>query len=91
MKRTTVDGRLLVDGSSNSRKSTFSLEDFVNGTQSDSRTSTSFASSKIVCPQISRKPQDKELANDENKQFDPGGKGEETAALKSGCTGIYFL
>ena len=75
MERTTVNGRLLVDGSSDLRKTTFFLEDFVNGTQPDSRTSTSFASSKIVCPQMSRKPEDKELANDENKQFDLGGRG----------------
>ena len=52
----------------------FSLEEFVIGTQPDSQTSTSFASSKIVFLEMSYKPEGtKELANDENKQFDPGG------------------
>ena len=75
MERTTVDGCLLVDGSSDVGETTFSLEDFVIGTQPDSRTSTSLASSKSICPHMSRKHEDKELTNEENKQFDPGGKG----------------
>ena len=73
----TVNGCLLVDGGSDLRETTFSLEDFVIGTQPDSRTSASFASLKIGCPQMSRKPQDKELANKDSKQFDLGGKGGE--------------
>ena len=43
----TVNGCLLVDGSSDSEETTFSLEDFAIGTQTDSQTSTSFASSKL--------------------------------------------
>ena len=72
MERTTVDDCSLVDGSSNSGEITSSLEEFVNGTQTDSQTSTSFASSKIIFLQMSRKPEDKELVNEENKQFDSG-------------------
>ena len=74
MERTTVDGCLLVDGNSHLRETTFSLEDFIIGTQPDSCTSTWFASSKIVCQQMSRKSEDKEPTNEDNKQFDRAGK-----------------
>ena len=71
MEQTTVDDCSLVDGSSDLGKTTFSLEKFVVGMKIDSQTSTSFASSKT---QMSCKPKDKELANRQNKQLDPGGK-----------------
>ena len=74
MERITVDDCSLVDGSSDLKENTFSLEESVIGTQTDSQTSTSFASSKIVRLQMSSKHIDKELANEQNKQFDPGGK-----------------
>ena len=48
MERTTVDGYLLVSVSWNLVKNIFSLEELVIGTQTDSRTPTSFASSKTV-------------------------------------------
>ena len=74
MHRTTVDDCSLVDGSSDLGENTFSLEEFVIGGQPDSQTPTSFASSKIVFLHMSCKPEDtKELDNEENKQFDPGG------------------
>ena len=44
MERTTVDGCLLVDGSSDLGETTYSLEEFIIGRQPDSQTSTSFAS-----------------------------------------------
>ena len=47
----------------------FSLEELVIGTQADSQ----IDSSKIVYETISHK-EDKESANEENMQFDPGGK-----------------
>ena len=75
MEGTTVDGCSLVDGSSDLGETTFSLEELIIGRQPDSQTSTSFASSKIVCQKMSHKPKGKELANKENKQFDPGRKG----------------
>ena len=70
MERTTVDGCLLVDGSSDLGGTSFSLEEFDIGT----KTERSFASSKTVFLQMSRKPKDKKLGNVENKQYDPGGK-----------------
>ena len=48
MERTTVDGCSLVDWSLDLGKTTFSLEKLVIGTRTDSQTSTSFASSKLV-------------------------------------------
>ena len=69
---------LLVDRSSDLGETTFSLEELVIGTQTDSQTSTSFASSKTVFLQMSCKPGDNELVNKGNKQFSPGcGKGGE--------------
>ena len=73
MRRTTVDGCLLVGVSSNLGANTFSLTDFAIGTRTDSQTSTPSASSKTVFLQISRKPGDSEPVSEENKQFDPGG------------------
>ena len=78
MKRTTVDGYLLVNKSSDSGETTFSLEEPVVGTYPDIQNSTLFVSSKIVFLQMTRKPKDKRLANEENKQLDPGGKGGES-------------
>ena len=45
MKRATVDGCSLVDGSSDLGENTFSLKESVIGTQTDSQTSSSSASS----------------------------------------------
>ena len=56
-------------------RNTLSLEELAIGTQTDSQTSKSSASSKTVCQKMSRKPEDIELADEENKQLDPGGKG----------------
>ena len=90
MERTTVDGCLLVNRSSDLGGTPFPLEELVIGMQPDSQNSTSFASSKIVSLQMSCKPRDKELANKENKQFDPVEKGE-NHRLKSRCAGIIFF
>ena len=73
MHRTTVNDFSLDDGSSDLGEITFSLEKIVIGIQPDNQTSTSFASSKIVFLQMSCKLEDtKELADEENKQFNPG-------------------
>ena len=75
MERTTVDNCSLVDGSLDLGETNFSLEEFVIGTQTDSQNSISFASSKNGFLPMSCKPEDaKELANKENKRFDPGRK-----------------
>ena len=42
----------------------FSLEELGIGMQTDSQTPTCFASSKIVCKKMSRKPKDNEPANE---------------------------
>ena len=62
-----------VDESSDLVETTSCLEGFIIGVQPD-KTSTLFASShEIVFLQMSCKVEDtKELANKENKQFDPG-------------------
>ena len=65
---------MFVKGNSDLGETPFSLEDFVIRMEPDSQTSTSFASSKIVCPQMIHKSEDKELANKEYKQLDPGEK-----------------
>ena len=69
----TVDGCLFVGVSSNLGEKHFSLEEFVIGTQTDSQIDLS----KIVCQKISPKVENNEPDNEENKQFDPCGKGGE--------------
>ena len=73
MQRTTVDDCSLVDGSSDLGENVSSLEEVVISMQLDSQTLISFASSKILCPHMSRKPEDKKLAKKENKPLDPEG------------------
>ena len=85
MERTTVDGCSLVDENSNFGENIFFLEELAIGTQTDNQT----ASSKAVCQKISCKPEDKELISDENKQFDPGGKGGEPTLLRAGVL-VFF-
>ena len=86
MKQTsTVDGCLLVGVSSDLGKNIFFLEELVIGTQTNSQ----IDSSKIVCQKM-RKPKDKAEANEESKQFDPGGK-RESHRFESGCTDIIFF
>ena len=77
MGRTTVDGYLLAGVSSNFGGNTLSLADFGIGMQTDTQTPTYFASSKTVFLQMSLKPGNSEPASEENKQFNPGGKGGE--------------
>ena len=43
----------------------------------------------ITFPQQDHKPRDEEKGSEENKQFDPGGKGEKSTALERGCN-VYF-
>ena len=74
MQRTIVNDYLLVDGSTDLGEATSSLEDFAIGVQSNNQTFPVASSQKILFLQMSCKPEDtKELANEENKQFDPGG------------------
>ena len=91
MERTTVDDCSLVDGSSDFGETTFSLEEFVIETQTDSQTLASFASSKVICQKMTRKPKDKKLANKENKQFDPGEKVGKPSLWKADVHVLLFL
>ena len=79
MERITVDGCLLVDVNSNLGENICFLEELAIGTQTDSQT----ASSKFVWQKISCRPEDNELANEENKQFDPVEKGGEPPLRKA--------
>ena len=76
MRQATVDDCLLVGVTSNLGGNTYSLTGLVIGTRTDSQTSTPSALPKTVFQQMSRKPGDSEPASEENKQFDPSGKGE---------------
>ena len=91
MERTTVDSCFLVDGTLDLGVNIFSLEELVIGTQTDSQTSTSFAPSKTVFLHMSCKPEDNELAKEENKQSLILVEREGGTASKSGCTGIIFF
>ena len=85
MERTPVDDCLLVDENSNLGENIFFLQELAIGTQTDSQT----ASSKAVCQKISCKPEGKELINEENKQFDPSGKGGEPTLSRADVL-IFF-
>ena len=72
MERTPVDDFLLVDRTSDLGGTAFSPEELVIGAQPDGQISTSFPTPKTVFLQMSCKAEDtKELANEENKRFDP--------------------
>ena len=71
--------RLLARGGlgSNSGGNTFSLAEIAVGRRAHNEITTPSTASNTVSLQASRKPKDKKTANEENKQFDPGGKGGE--------------
>ena len=75
MRRTIVDGCLLVGASLNLGGNVFPREELGIGMQIDSQ--TSFTSSKNAFLQMNHKSIDMETASKENKQFDPGEKGGE--------------
>ena len=72
--RTTATGCLPAGVSSNLGGNTSPTER-VTGTRADTAT-TPVNSSKTASLQASRKPEDSETGSEENKQFNPGGKGE---------------
>ena len=74
-RRTTAAGCLPAGVSSNLGGNTSSPTERVTGTRAGTAT-TPVNSSKTSSLQASRKPEDKEKGSEENKQFDPGGKGE---------------
>ena len=72
--RTTTDDYLLVGMSSEQGRDTSSPIERV-GTRAGKTTTTTSAVSNTIFMQQGRKPRDK-TSSEENKQFDPGGKGE---------------
>ena len=73
--RTTAAGCLPASVSSNLGGNTSSPTERVTRTRAGTAT-TPINSSKIASLQANRKPEDKEKGSEENKQIDPGGKGE---------------
>ena len=73
--RTTAAGCLPAGVSSNLGGNTSSPTERVTGKRAGTAT-TPVNSSKTPSLQVSRKPEDKEKSSEENKQYDPGGKGE---------------
>ena len=74
--RTTAGGNLLVGVGSNSEGNTFSPTEIAVGTRPNSKSTTPPAAPNSIFLKASRKPEDKEKDSEENKQFDPGRKGE---------------
>ena len=80
--RTIADGCLLVDVGSNFGGNTISLTE----------STTPPAASNTIFLQASHKPEDKAKGSEENKQFDPGGKGEDSPPWKAAVlVGLFFL
>ena len=82
--RTSADGCLLIAVGSNLGGNTFPPTECVTGTRTGSVTTTSIVASKTAFLQTRRKPRDKRISSEENKQFDPGGKGGEPPPWKAG-------
>ena len=68
---------------------TFSPMERVIGTRTGSVTTTPVASPKTAVLQTRRKPKDKKKDSEENKQFDPGGEGEDPPPWKAGIPVLF--
>ena len=68
----------------------YSPTERVIGTQTGSVTTTPVASSKTASPQTKHKPKDRKTFSEENKQFDPGGRGGEPLPWKTSVP-VFFL
>ena len=86
--RTIADGYLLVDMRSNQGGDISSPTEHV-GTRAGTAT-TAANSSNTIFRKASRKPSGK-TTNEENKQFDPGGKGEKPPLWNAAVIGIVFF
>ena len=87
--RTTADGCLLVAVGSKMERNTFSPTERVIGTRTGSVNTTSVTSSKTTSQRTRHKLDDKKAGIDENKQFDPGGKGEEPPPWKAAVLVVF--
>ena len=86
--RTIADGYLLVDRGSNQRGDIYSPKERV-GTRAGTAT-TPAHSPNTIFPQQDHKPRDKTTSK-ENKQLDPGGKGEKPPLWNAAVIGIAFF
>ena len=89
-RQTTADGCLLVGVGLILRGNTFSSTECVD-TQADSGITTASTTPNTVFLQPGRKPRDKKAASEENKQLDPGGKGEKPLPWKAAVLVVFFL
>ena len=85
--RTIADGYLLVGMRSNQRGDISSPKERV-GTRAGTAT-TPASSSNTIFRKASRKPEDK-TPSEENKQFDPGGKGEKSSPWNAAVILFFF-
>ena len=89
--RTTADSCLLVGMGSNSAGKTFFPAEIAVGTRPDSKSTTPPAASNTIFLKASRKPEDKEKGSEENKQFDPEGKGEKPPPWNAAVMVLLFF
>ena len=88
--RTTAAGYLTAGAGSNSGGDNSSPTERVD-TRADSRITTAPTAPNTTLLQARRKPNDKKTLSEENKQFDPGGKGGEPPPWNAGCTNSLFF
>ena len=86
---TTAVGCLSIGVGSNFGGNTFSLAEIAGGRRADCDITTPSTASNTVFLQTSCKPKNKKTAGEENKQFDPGGKGGEPPPWKAGVP-VFF-
>ena len=87
--RTTADGYLL-DGMGSDRGANTSSPTERVGTRAGRTTTTTSAASNITFLQQGHKPRDK-TPSEENKQFDPGGKGEKPPLWNAAVRVLVFF
>ena len=88
--RTIADGYLLVDMGSNPGGDIPSPTERVD-TRAARTTTTTSNSSNTIFRQQSHKPEDKDKGSEENKQFDPGRKGEKPPPWNAAVMALSFF
>ena len=88
--RTTAAGYVTAGVVSNLGGDTSSPTERVD-TRAESKITTAPTAPSTTFLQAKRKPNDKKTLSEENKQFDPGGKGGEPPPWNAGCTNSLFF
>ena len=88
-RTTAAVGCLPLGVSSSFGGSTFSLAEIAVATGTDREITPPYTVPNFVFVHPSRKPEDMKTANEENKQFDPGGKGGEPPPWKMGVLVVF--